>query len=523
MRRCPIFPLALLFRHRLVRWGSSALSGILLFACFPQFDWTFLVWIACVPLILAALYEPSLLRAYVLGAVSGIIFLVGSVYWFTIAMRHYGNLSAPVAWAVMLLFAAVMSSFWGAFALAESWVARRSLRLALLLAPFLWTALELGRTYYYFSGFPWNLLGYAVAPLGLRQIAAATAVYGLGFIAVATSALVAWMVIEQRFEPKRLAGIAFALWIVALVIANHALRPGPLPPPRNLAVLVQPNVPLNEAADDWAPWRNRAPLDKLIHMSLHAAKASGGASGPAPLIVWPEDSAPFFFNRDPVFRDAIEDMAREARGYAVVGATNFAGIDQTSPQNAAIVIDPLAVPVLQYAKIHLVPFGEYVPGWLSGLAGKITSEAGDFVPGRSYAQAATSEGWVSVFICYEAIFPQLVRRLAQDAPAVLVNISDDAWYGDSSAAAQHLSMASMRAIENHRYLLRATNDGITAVVDPNGRILARLPRHQEATLASRFSFSGARTFYNAHGDVFAWSCVVVTGALLGVRGLRKAA
>jgi len=154
---------------------------------------------------------------------------------------------------------------------------------------------------------------------------------------------------------------------------------------------------------------------------------------------------------------------------------------------------------------------------LPGLVGKITHEAGNFVAGNSYSVARTRQGAIGVFICYEAIFPQLVRRLAADGPGVLVNISNDAWFGDSSAAAQHLEMARLRAIENRRFLLRATNDGITAVIDPCGRVRARLPRHQAAVLAERFDYLAARTFYTAHGDVFAWLCIAASALLVGHR------
>jgi apolipoprotein N-acyltransferase len=135
---------------------------------------------------------------------------------------------------------------------------------------------------------------------------------------------------------------------------------------------------------------------------------------------------------------------------------------------------------------------------------------GNFVPGSRYNVAVMSQGTLGVFICYEAIFPQLVRRITLAGAGLLVNISNDAWYGDSAAAAQHLEMARLRAIENDRYLLRATDDGITAVIDPYGQVRERLPRHRLMVLAGRFSYRTTRTFYTAHGDVFAWLCVVLT-------------
>lgn len=496
------------------RYAAAALSGILLALCFPNYNLAWLVWIAPLPLLLAVLHETSLKRAYLLGAISGAVFLLLSVYWIALVMKNYGNMSWPAAIGVMASFLVADSSYWGLFGLATRWIARRSRGLALLAAGFIWIAMELFETYGYFGGFPWNLLGYGIEAPGLRQIATATGVYGLSFLAFTTSALAAWLILDLRSIRRR---AALALWIAVLAVANYALRP---PPPREgseRAVLVQPNVPLNEAADLWAPWRNPAPLAHLSQLSLDTLRETpavpGAAAGP-PLIIWSENSAPFYFNRDVVFRSSIHNLARESGAYVIAGATNFAGPGQTQPLNSAIVLDPSGNVVLQYAKIHLVPFGEYVPPWLDHVVGKITSEAGNFVPGTSYASAPAGRGRIGVFICYEEVFPQLVRRLTPRGPGVLVNISDDAWYGDSSAAFQTMEMARLRAIENRRYLLRSTNDGVTDIIDPYGRVRETLPRHVQAALAGRFDFESEETFYTAHGDVFAWSCVILAAVAL---------
>jgi apolipoprotein N-acyltransferase len=500
------------------RYAAAGISGVLLALCFPNYNLSWLVWVATLPLLLAVLYESSLKRAYLLGALAGAVFLALSVYWIALVMKNYGNMSWPAAIGVMAAFLIADSSYWGLFALAVCGMARRSRGMALVAALFLWVAMELFETYGYFGGFPWNLLGYGIQADGLRQMATVTGVYGLSFLALITSALAVWLIIKPRSLYRRALAAA---WIAVLVLANYALRP---PSPREgseRAILVQPNVPLNEAADAWAPWRNRAPLAHLVEMSLDKLRAispplsdaaPAGQTEP-PLIVWSENSAPFYFNRDPVFRNAVESLARAGGAFVIVGATNFAGPGNTQPLNSAIVLDPSGSVRLQYAKIHLVPFGEYVPAWLDHVVGKITSEAGNFVPGTSYATALAGRGSVGVFICYEEVFPQLVRRLTPRGPGVLVNISDDAWYGDSSAAFQTMQMARLRAIENRRFLLRSTNDGVTDIIDPYGRVLGTLPRHRQDALAGRFDFKSKETFYTAHGDVFAWLCVVA-GAIL---------
>ena len=486
---------------------------MLLFACFPLLNWHPLVWVATVPLLAASVSEPQLRRAYLLGALTGSIFLVGSVYWFVEVLTTYGNMTTVLAVAVMVPFLVLFSSFWGVFGLVLAWAARRSLATALFLSPFLWVTLELARTYLFIGGFPWNLLGYAVQPLGLRQLASTTAVYGLSFLAVASSALMAWAILEwqaKQFWP-------LVAWVVLLVATNYVLDPPPARRGTNVALLVQPNVPMDETAqENWAPWQNPKPLTDLVAMTEASLQQLGPQSLTPPLIVWSENPAPFFFGRDPVFRTAIENMARDAHAYAVIGTNTFEGPDNSLPHNSAVVLNPSGQLVLQYDKIHLVPFGEYVPEWLPGTVGKITSQTGNYVPGTKYQAATTPDGAIGIFICYESIFPQLVRRLTPAGPSVLVTISDDAWYDDSSAAYQHLEMVRFRAIENRRFLLRSTNDGVTALIDPFGRILETIPRHRAMALAGNFSFLADETFYKARGDVFAWLCVVASGVIAGL-------
>jgi apolipoprotein N-acyltransferase len=510
------------------RWLASALSGFFLVACFPKLTLHPLVWIASLPLLLVLAGESSPWRAFAWAYFSGAIFLAGSCYWFVEVTRQYGGLSLSLALTALLAFVVVFSVFFGAFGLVVGGVARRSPALALLLSPFLWVAMEMARTYL-ITGFPWDLLGYGVPFAGLRQIACVTGVYGLSFLAATTSALAAWAILHWRSRWPRL---VLAGWAALLVIGNWALAPPAPTRGPNLALLVQPNVPLDEAAAlAWAPWLNPTNLNKLVSMSLDALSAQQSREGIAldkkgrqhlvapPLIIWAENPAPFYFTRDRVFRSAVERMARQGGAYVVVNTVVPLGQGPSEITNSAVVVDPEGREILQYDKIHLVPFGEYVPAWaFPGMIGKISGEVGNFVPGTSYRVAPTPQGAIGIFICYEDIFPELVRRLTLAGAQVLVNICNDAWYGDSPAAFQHLEMARLRAIENRRYLLRATNDGITALIDPYGRVEKELPRHQAAVLPAPFSYRSGRTFYTKHGDVFAWLC----GALAAVMVLMAA-
>jgi apolipoprotein N-acyltransferase len=502
-----------------VRWVAGALSGFFLVACFPKLNVHPLVWIAILPLLLVLASESSPWRGFAWAYFSGAIFLTGSCYWFVEVTRQYGGLSLSLALAALLAFVVISSVFFGAFGLVVAGVARRSPDLALLLSPFLWVAMEMARTYL-ITGFPWNLLGYGVPFAGLRQIACVTAVYGLSFLAATTSALGAWALLHWR---TRMPLLALGGWATLLVIGNWAFAPPAPTKGPNLALLVQPNVPLDEAsATAWAPWLNPTKLNQLVTMSLDALAIEKRREDIAlnekgqqhivapPLIIWAENPAPFYFTRDQVFRNAVERMARQGQAYVVVNTVVPFGSGGLEITNSAVVVDPEGREIVQYDKMHLVPFGEYVPAWaFPDRIGKITAEVGNFVPGTSYRVAPTSGGAVGVFICYEDIFPQLVRRIALAGAQVLVNISNDAWYGDSPAAFQHVEMARFRAIENRRYLLRATNDGITALIDPYGRVEKQIARHRTTVLPANFSYRRGETFYTQHGDVFAWLCTAL--------------
>ena len=519
----------LVLEWTLIRGAACALSGLLLVACFPRLHLRGLVWVACLPLLAALAGEKRLKHAFLLGYLCGAIFLAGSCYWFVSVMEVYGRLAPALAWGGLVLFVIIFSTFFGVFGFLMGWVAHRSAGWALALAPFLWVAMELARTYL-ITGFPWNLLGYAVQASGLRQIASVTAVYGLSFLAVATSALLAWLLLAPR---RARAWGALACWVVLLLLAQRGLKPPPETVGGELAFLVQPNVPLDEPGlEAWTPWRDPAQLQRLVDLSVATiddflkTSKNGPAEGARamaepPLLIWAENPAPFYFTRDLVFRSAIENMARQAHAFVITNTVIPVGAAGRLITNSAIILDPEGREVSRYDKIHLVPFGEYVPAWaFPGFVDKITSEVGNFVPGSSYRVAKTPAGDVGVFICYEAIFPQLVRRLAAAGAGVLVNISNDAWYGDSAAAYQHLEMARLRAIENHRYLLRATNDGVTTLIDPYGRVLEELPRHRQMVLPAYFNFETRRTFYSAYGDVFAWLCVAIAALMLAGLSLR---
>jgi apolipoprotein N-acyltransferase len=238
------------------------------------------------------------------------------------------------------------------------------------------------------------------------------------------------------------------------------------------------------------------------------------------LIAWPESPAPFY-GGDPLFRTALSKVASSAHTWVVAGSIGVESAKVSSQQpsemfNSAALVSPDGTFVARYDKVHLVPFGEYLPfkDWL-GFAGGLTKEVGDFSRGQSRVPLQAGDEKLGIFICYESIFPDEVRQFAKNGAQVFVNISNDGWYGDSGAYAQHLKQARMRAVENARWLLRTTNTGVTAAIDPDGRVEQTVPRKIRTVLQASYALNDATTFYTRHGDWLAYLCAIISiGALV---------
>jgi apolipoprotein N-acyltransferase len=430
---------------------------------------------------------------------------VGTCYWVYDTMHQYGGLSAPVGLFVLLLFALYLGLYHGLFGLLVSLLARKDSgnRLALLSAPFLWVAIELARTRV--SGFPWDLMGITqVDNIPLTRIATATGVYGLSFEILLVNAAVAAAFLVHRSRRKPL--IFASLGAIFLLQAGRWLTLPPAPADRT-AVLLQQNLS-SGGSEPWTDEQMQSALREFSALSL-----SSPPNHHPDLIVWPESPAPFQTN-DPAFRAPISNLAREANAWLVIGSI---GVD--NPQtifNSASLVSPTGEWTARYSKIHLVPFGEYVPfASVFSFAGGLTQAVGNFTRGTRHASLQAGDQRLGIFICYESIFPNEVRQLVANGAEVLVNISNDGWYGDSGAWAQHLNQARMRAIENNRWLLRDTNTGLTASIDPYGRMVARLERKTRGALLAPYALTKVTTFYSRHGDWFAWLCAIISiGALL---------
>jgi len=519
-------------------WFLVLLSAGLQIAIFPLPNQYMLCWVAIAPLFIALqrarvpntlqvsegikLYPASPGQAFLLAYVCGILWYAGTCYWIYNTMRQYGGVSAPLGVVILILFSLYLALYHGAFGLLISLLTGRTSfsRRALLLGPVVWVAVELARTR--ITGFPWDLLGITqVDNIPLARISTVAGVYGVSFeiMVVNIAVAAAFLVRREKRKPLLLAALG-----AALILQSGRWVPAPPFPADHLARLVQENIPVLENSE-WTKEYFEGTLRDLSWISLHptslsAAGANSENASHPDLMVWPESPAPFYTS-DPAFREAVSNVARQAQTWMLVGSLGVRNAGQTPEQvtevyNSAALVSPAGEWVGRYDKVHLVPFGEYVPlKRVFSFAGGLTQQVGDFSRGTSRTPLQAGKDKIGVFICYESIFPDEVRQFAANGAQVFVNISNDGWYGDSGAYAQHLKQARMRAIENSRWLLRDTNTGVTASIDPYGRVVATVPRKMRVVLQAPYALSDGTTFYTRHGDWFAYLCAIISlGALL---------
>jgi apolipoprotein N-acyltransferase len=510
-------------------WLLVVLSAVLQILIFPLPGIYVLSWFALTPLIVALLrarpagelevaglvrLQPaSTGQAFLLSYACGILWYAGTCYWIYNTMRVYGGLSAAMAVLVLFLFCSYLGLYQGVFGLLVGFLAgpSRDYRRALATAPFLWVAVELARTRV--TGFPWNLLGIAqVDNDALCRITGWTGVYGVSFeIALVNVAVAAAFLVPRE---KRGAMLAAAVAAAAVLQAGRLIE-APAARADRAALLVQQNIPVSA---QWTPAYFQQTLADLTGLTRKSAGVEKPAGEPE-LIVWPESPAPFFSN-DARFRGTVSDLARATKSWVLTGSIGTAAPSPATTTsrmfNSAALISPTGEWTARYDKVHLVPFGEYLPlPSLFSFAGGLTQEVGEFEPGTSREPLDAGGSHLGVFICYESVFPDEVRQFASHGAQVFVNISNDGWYGDSGAYAQHLNQTRMRAIENNRWLLSTTDTGVTASIDPWGRVAAKLPRKERATLVAPYALTSVTTFYTRHGDWFAYACAIISiGALI---------
>lgn len=493
------------------RISLSIASGLMLALSFPPAQWSGLVFIGLIPLILAV-DQTGMRRSFFLGWLSGIVYFTVVLWWVTNAVINYGYLPVPVGWAVLFLMTSILAVYPGVFAVAAgrmTWWKPSARLTAVVLLPALWTALEWIRGNLFFTAFPWANLAYSqYLRLPFIQSASIAGPYGPGFLIVAVN--VGFIHLWRAFRPggvRRTAhAVSFAL-VAALFVLNWSwgmIRLGVNPTsgdPLEVAVL-QGNVPQEEK---WDREYREAIMDNYSDLTMKAAEAG------ARLIIWPEAAAPFYYQADAGYRRRMNKLVAEAGRPVLFGAPAFETADEgVNLRNRAYYLDGKEGSAVHYDKIHLVPFGEYVPlAKLLFFAGKLVQEVGDFTPGEDFRLFATDGEAFGTVICYEIIFPDLVRRFANKGATFLTNITNDAWYGRTSASHQHFTQMVFRAVENGVPVARAANTGISGFVDGRGRILMMSELFERGFYIREIHPGRQKTFYTKHGDAFVWLCFLI--------------
>jgi len=514
----------------------SLLSGCLLFLAFPPADQGWLAFVALLPLLAAAIAATPRAAA-VYGLTCGAAFFSLLLHWLVGVMSRYGGLALAVAIPIFALLVIYLAAYLAAFAaLVAAATARWGWR-GLLLAPVFWVGLEIlrGRL---LTGFPWGLAGYSQwRNLLLLQTTSLGGVYVPSFVVLLANTGLALLVLRPAVRPARaaailllcLAGAAHA-WGYSILLSfdERAAGGASMPAPIRVAA-IQANV---AQTMKWRPGEEERIVDDLLEMTERAAREG------ADLVVWPESSSPLSFYRPALgpggetagvvieprreFLDRVTDSVRRGRFTLIAGSVDYRyEAERLRASNSAFVIGPDGRPGPSYDKVHLVPFGEYVPlgSALFFVDRMVQGAIAEFAPGRRLRPLPTPAGEAATFICYEAIFPELVRRLARSA-AFMVNITNDAWFGRTAAPRQHLAMAVFRAPENRLWLVRAANTGISALVDPSGRVTASTPLEVQTVLSGSIEPRTGATWYARAGDGFAWACAMLT--LVSGAALRAA-
>ena len=480
----------------MLNWFLALASAALLVLAFPRFNLAWLAPVALTPLLVALAREARPWRRFFLGWAAGIVYWFGVCYWIQFVLSRYGGLGDAAGWAVFSLFALAKGLHMAVFAVLAGILMRRWWAAPSVAA--LWVAVEVTHGP---LGFAWLTLGNAGIDMGIPlRLAPFTGVYGISFVFALMAAALALAILRR---PRR-----ELLWLAPLLLLVLLPRMPEARRGAHTALLVQPDI---SETEEWTT----DSLDRMIRhqVGLTLTSALSQTAQPPEIVVWPEVPAPFYYFEDERFRNYVDNLARLARAYLLIGIVAHA--PSGAPLNSAELISPAGIPVSRYDKVNLVPFGEFVPWPFGYLATHISTETGDFEPGKHVVVSPVGDGRkIGAFICYESVFPNFVRKFAAGGAQVLFNISNDGWFGKTAARFQHLEIVRMRAAENRRWILRSTNDGITATIDSAGRLRGTLPLYTEATSYTGFDYVSTETLYTRFGDWFPLLCATIAIASL---------
>ena len=495
----------------------SALAGSLLALSFPKVSFAPAAFVALVPFFLA-LHGASLRAGFLCGQVMGTLQGLLLLSWVGDVLSRHGGASPFLAFLLTLGLALAFGLFLGACGAVQAHLGIAFGPRSLLAAPFVFVAFEFLREHLLF-GFPWCLLGYSQVDFPeFIQVASFTAVHGVSFLLVSSSAGLAHAFLAGSPFEKRLGLTLPALLISGAMAYGHARLQMPLADDSGLSVgVIQASIPQDQK---WESTLLQSNLERHLALSLEAVRRD------AHLVVWPESAIGYELDLYPEVRKQIFDFTSKEGVFLLTGnddrERDVSG--RVHSYVGAKLVSPSGEIVMRYRKMRLVPFGEYLPlpGFLSSFlpVERLVQSVSDFTPGVTAATGRFLGVSIGAFICYEAIFPSLVRRFPQNGAQVLFSLTNDGWYGTSAAPYQHYAMARFRAVENNRFLVRAANTGISAIIDPFGREIMRSELMEERALVGEVRTISELTFYTRHGDVFAWSMVALTALASAVGFFR---
>ena len=487
-------------------------SGILLTLSFPKSGISLLAWFALVPLF-AASRNLSLKSSFSLGLLAGLVHYLTLIRWLAHTMSTYGQLPFYVSLPILFLLSFYLALYIAIFLMTANYLCSSPISF-FLTAPLIWVSLEYIRSFL-FTGFPWELLGYSqFNMLHIIQISDISGVYGVSFCIVLlnTALFLIYLGLTGKDWKEKHIGIKHAAEATAAVVVIiaavwgygsrqiHRLHELAANSPSIKATIVQGNI---DQAKKWNPAFQRSSTIKYIRLSLHSKKLHPD------LVVWPETAAPFYFTRNIELTKLVLSGIRETGTDFLIGSPAFSvEKNKIAYYNSAFLVDATGNVTGRYDKSHLVPFGEYVPlkKWLP-FVGKMVEGVGDFRAGEKGRTLQWKKFRIGVLICYEMIFPPLARAMVQNNASILINLTNDAWYGKSSAPYQHFSMAIFRAVENRRSLVRAANTGISGFIDPSGSVIESTDLFKDAVVTQKVPMLEVKTFYSRFGDVFATACL----------------
>jgi apolipoprotein N-acyltransferase len=511
----------------------AVFSGLLLVFAFPDWNLWSLGWVGTAPLIMAVVREQRFWRSLLLGTVTGTIFYAGSSYWVTYSMHNYGEVPLWLCYIILVIFAATLGVFTGLFAGTLALAIKRFDGWLILTAPVLWASSEWLRLKA--TGMGWNPLGYSQAfQPAVIQVARWGGVYLVSAILVAASTALVFGVVYLQNKRGIVVLTAVGVVAIAAVLYGESLRPSGDESGSVSVAVIQPNIPIDGAWDD--PKFLREMFGRYLSLSEQAIQANAKDTtftsekrSAVDLVIWPESAMNFEYDRDPDLRRKLSEFTQRNRVNLLMNSWGFAeNSTATEPQyNSAVLISQTGQKVFEYDKNALVPFGEYVParGWIPFM-NRIKALAGDVTAGNRVTLAEVAGAKIGTLICFETTRPELARTMRRDGASALAQISNEAWFGPTSAPRQMLTTAIFRAVESNIDLIRATNSGGSARIDRYGIVHDETPMFETATRTWKIntedeSRADTMTFYTRHGDLFALACVVMSVLMSGAGVARR--